>query len=443
MSFNIFSGLPLRQFWASVFLILSLGQPLALAETLDLETITQQAIERSFALKIAQVDVKIGKVSEKVVKADYYPTLKASLNMERLKSFQTQVQPVVAVNNTVLPYGTRFQNSVGVNAQYNLLDFGIRKRKLNMAQQETHAKAAVYFQTLRDLRLKLIDLYADALGSYRMIQANEAVLKLAQRGYQLKKRLYAAGTHSKVDVAEEAVQVAQAMDTIQVYREKLAEQLENLAYYTHETYDPQSVDLTDFQAEETNLPVGPANLENSPEARQLDAQITEKQAEIEMLQRQYLPQVSLYSYYNMYGSDINSWSKSVGNLAQRTVSLGLNVNLPLFDGFKNQASIQKAKLEQEKLRLQKEEKLAQLSQQVRLYQSQVEGQGVTLKTKATLINSTQDKLNLVERLSDKQVVDQGQLIKEHIARIQKQVDAEKVMIEQLAALKKLKILAEG
>ena len=123
------------------------------SEQIDLDTITQQAIERSFALKIAQVDVKIGKVSEKVVQADYYPTLKASLNMERLKSFQSQVQPVVAVNNTVLPYGTRFQNSIGVNAQYNLLDFGIRKRKLSMAQQETHAKAAVYFQTLRDLRL--------------------------------------------------------------------------------------------------------------------------------------------------------------------------------------------------------------------------------------------------------------------------------------------------
>jgi outer membrane protein TolC len=244
-------------------------------------------------------------------------------------------------------------------------------------------------------------------------------------------------------VAEEAVQVAQAMDAIQVYREKLTEQLQSLSYYTHEPYDAQTVALADLKESDMSIPKQPHALAQSPEARQYDAQIQQKQAEIEMLKRQYLPQVSLYSYYNMYGSDINNWTKSVGNIAQRTVSLGLNVNLPIFDGFKNQASIQKAKLEQEKLRMQKEEKLAQLSHQVQLYQSQVEGQGVTLKTKATIINSTQDKLNLVERLSDKQIVDQGQLIKEHISRIQKQVDAEKVMIEQLSALKKLKILSEG
>ena len=124
MSVRLFSGLPLRQFLASIFLAFGFSQSLVWAETLDLDSITQQAIEHSFALKIAQVDVRIGKVSEKVVKADYYPTLKASLNTERLKSFQAQPQPVVAVNNTVLPYGTRFQNSVGVNANITCLILG-------------------------------------------------------------------------------------------------------------------------------------------------------------------------------------------------------------------------------------------------------------------------------------------------------------------------------
>jgi hypothetical protein len=58
-----------------------------------------------------------------------------------------------------------------------------------MAKEDTQVKAAVYFQLLRDLRLKLVDVYSEALASYRMIQANEAMLTLAQRGYQLKKRL--------------------------------------------------------------------------------------------------------------------------------------------------------------------------------------------------------------------------------------------------------------
>src|SRR5205085_3854907 len=104
------------------------------------------------------MDVKIGKVGERIAKSEYHPTIRASFNMERLKSFDQQLQPVAAVNNTVLPNGTRFQNSIGMNAQYNLLDFGIRKRKMNMTKKETQAKAAVYFQALRDLRVKLVEL---------------------------------------------------------------------------------------------------------------------------------------------------------------------------------------------------------------------------------------------------------------------------------------------
>ncbi len=414
----------------------------AYAETLTLDSLTEQAIARSFALKIAAVDVSIGKTGEKIAKADYYPTLRGSVNFERLHSFAEEYQPVAAVNNTVLPSGSRYQSSVGVNGQYMLLDFGSRTRKVRMARQETQAKGAVYLQTLRDLRVKLVDLYAEALTSYRLIQAHEALLKLAQRGYQLKKRLYTAGTHSKVDVAEEAVQVAQSLDAIQTYKDKLAEQLQALSYYTQENYDPMTVAIADFSLSETQAPAS-VSVTQSPEAKQLDALILEKQAEIELYQRQYLPQVSVYSYYNLYGFDPDKPGAAVRNLGQRTISVGVNVNLPIFDGFKTQGQIQKAKLEQEKLRLQKAEKLAQLQQQVNLYQTQVEGRLVSLKTKATVINSTQDKLNLVERLSDHQIVDQTQAIREHMSRIQKQVDAEKILIEQLSALKKLQILAEG
>lgn len=412
------------------------------AETLSLESITQQAIAQSFALQEAQLDIKIGQAGEHITRADYFPVVKANFSVEYLKDLEKTPQPVVAVGSTILPSGTRYQNSLGLSTQYTLLDFGARQRRMRMAQAETQSKGAVYLQAVRDLRLKLVDLYTEALISYRQLQSQSEMLKLAQHAYRLKKRLYAAGTHSRVDVAQEALQVAQALDAIQQQKAKLAEELEQLSYFTQTDYDPETTAITDFSGfpQAQTLTV---SLTQSPEAQQFEAQIRGKQAEIQWLRRQSLPQVSLYSYYNFYGFDPNQPNKAITNLSQRTVSLGLNVALPVFDGFKTRSQLQKAKLEEEKLKIQKAEKLAQLKQQADLYQTQVRGRLVSLNTKVTILQSAQSKLQLVERLTESQVVDTTQKILAQLGHAQQQMAAEKALIEQMAALKKLQILAEG
>ena len=50
---------------------------------------------------------------------------------------------------------------------------------------------------------------------------------------------------------------------------------------------------------------------------------------------------------------------------------------------------------------------------------------------------------MLNRLTEQKVVDSTQAIQEHMTRIQKQLDMEKSMIQGVAAIKKLKILAEG
>jgi outer membrane protein TolC len=425
-------------------LLLGLGMsvPAVQAETLSLDDVIRKAVDASHELKIAQLDIKINRTDVKAARAEYLPTIRATLNMEYLRDLEKEFRPVTAVGNNVIPAGTRFQNSVGVSMNQNLIDFGSRKRKVRMAQEATSAKAAAYFQALRDLQLKLTELYTEALISYKSLKANESLLSLAQQGYQLKKRLYEAGTTSNLDVAEEAIQVAQALDNIQVYKDQFQQKLQNLAYYTREPYLPAETVLSDLQ-DEPGTQLESVSVASSPEARMYDALISQKKNEIEYLKRQYLPQVSLYSYYNLYGFDPDRWSKSVGNLSQRTVSLGVSVMLPVFDGLKNQAAIQKAQLEREKLALQKSEKLAQLQHQADLYAAQMEGYSVQLQTKARILNKAQDKLTMVNRLSEQQLVEQSRAIKEHMERIKKQVEVEKSLIQGVSALKKLKILAEN
>ncbi len=409
---------------------------------LTLDEAIQKAAEASYNLKIAQLDVRISQTEIKAARSEYFPKIQSYFNTEYLKDLEQTQMPVTAVGNNVIPSGTRYQNSLGVNMRQNLLDFGVAKRRVQIAKKDVLAKVAQQDQVLRDLKIKVVDTYTQALLSYKTIRADEAMLKLSQDLYQMKKRLYEAGTIPKVDVANEAIMVAQMLDEIEHYKDELQQQLQRLSYFTNEVYDIESTELADLQ----DQPSAEAIVFNetlTPEFKAYALEIDKKQKEIELLRRQALPQLSLYSSYTLYGFNPDQWSKSLQDLSQRNVSLGLNIGMPIFDGFKNRAAIEKATLEKEKLALQRDDRLAQLKTQAQLYEQQIEGFSVRLQTKATILNKTQDKLTMVSRLSDQQIVDQTQAIKEHIERIKKQLEVDKSLMEGVSALKKLKILAAG
>jgi outer membrane protein len=414
---------------------------LSFADEITLEGVIEKAVEQSRSVKIAALDVAISQTDIKAAKSDYYPTLRANINVEYLKGLQSQPQQVTSVGNTVLPYGTRFQNSVGTQFNQVLFDFGARKHKVAMSRYDAGSKTAIVDQTLRDLKSQVIEAYANALQSYKAVIANQDMLAFAQESYQCKKRLYQAGSITKVEMTDESIVVAQTLDEIQTAKEQLAQHLEKLSYYTRELYDLETLEISDLVNEANDL--RDLDLKKTPEARQYDDKIAQKTEEIAYLKRQNLPQLSVYSYYNLYGVNQNSLGKSVTNLSQRTVSLGLSLGVPIFDGFKNRAAIQKAELEKQKLALQKEDALAQLDVQAKTYQEQMSNFGVQLQTKARILKRTQYKGELVTRLSEQQLVDKTKKLEANIDEVKRQLESDKIVIQSLVALKKRRLLEES
>jgi outer membrane protein TolC len=192
------------------FLTSATGWVYADPRVLSLDEVIRKALDNSYELKIARVDVQISKTDVLTARSDYFPNIQARLNTEYLKDLDNTFRPVTSVGNTIIPSGTRFQNSMGLTLNQKITDFGARGQKVRMAKSEVRAKQAVYDQMLRDLKIKMIELYEDALTNYRSIKANEAILALAQQGYQMKKRLNAAGNTSAVDVVTEAIQFLHA-----------------------------------------------------------------------------------------------------------------------------------------------------------------------------------------------------------------------------------------
>jgi outer membrane protein TolC len=419
-----------------------LSMDVAYGITLDFDQVLKQALHNSYDLKIAQVNIGISKTGVISARSEYFPVIQARASLERLKGLQTLPGNVTTIGTMVLPTGTRYQETVGLSLTHTLYDFGVRKRKLAIAKKDVQVNTSTYEQQLRDFKFSLIDAYVQALISYKSLKANEVTTLLAQDVFQMKKRLYQASVIPKTELAEEAINLAQALDNQEEARQKLAENLQALSGLTRQEYEPSDIEILNFQDEALkDLPAFSQQL--TPEAKMYEMKIKQKQDEVEFLKRQYMPQVSVYSYYNLYGYNIDHMSRALQNLGPRTVSMGLSVTLPVFDGFKNYASIKKAELEKQKLVLQRDQKLADLKNQARLLEKQAKFYSVQLKTKATIVNKTQDKMSMLKQLSDEQLVEKTQTTKAHIQRIQHQVEVESAMIQSLAAIKKLQLLAAG
>lgn len=412
----------------------------ASAEVLTLNRALEQAVESSYDYKIAKVTTAISREDIQIAKADYLPQIKGYMNLERLKSLDDQQQGGTAVvGNNVLASGSRYQNAGGLQLSQTLWDFGQRSFKVRIAKSDVASRELQAEQLVRDLKLKVIEAYTDALITYQAWHTKQLIVPLYKELFKMDERLHEAGYLSKLQLSEDAIALARALDEEQSLSNQLQEHLQTLSQLTQMSY-PQDVELGELDVETENNVLPNWNAEKSLEAKTYELEIDKKKKEVSLLKRQYLPQLSAYSNYNLYGSSLQGVGPAVQNLQSRSLSMGLNMNVPIFDGFRLQGQIDKARLEVERLRLEREKKLFELSKKEEHYRLQSASAEQLLITKKGWVDQVQDKLVMLQRLSEEQVVDKTKLVKETIQQIESDFEQYKLEVQKAAAAKKLEIL---
>ena len=310
-----------------------------------------------------------------------------------------------------------------------------------MKAAKAHANAMVLQtdQQARDLKLRLTDVYGDALSNWKALKAKQKVLTLYQQLFDAKKRLLEAGSVSKVDVMEQAIKVAQTLDDINVCRQKLSSDLQNIAEYTHEIYDPDNIELSDFSDEPVYYQKFVA--EQTPEFKYYDLELVRKRAELKSIRAQRMPQIGAYSNFIMYGSDKYNPRNVIDNFGERTVSVVFSLNWTIFDGLKNAADREKIGLEIERLKIERDQKVWALRKQADKNVADADLYRVQMATKAEIVSKRDSKSSAYKRLVDKQVTDKTSWLSEQAQLAEHQLDLDKADVLKRAAQLKLNILA--
>lgn len=441
-----------------IFVFIFLIQIKVNAVTLTYEEVQDSAFKNSFDLKIAAMEINISQSQLKAAKAERYPTLSLQFNTEYNRDLTDGKSTYAYAGNTMITPYTQFRDMLYMTLSYNLFDFGVTGKKIHIAKQEVEQKKISYNIQLRDLKLKILDLYTKAQQFNNEIQTKSEILKLYETMFKNKERMFKAGLNDKLSVMDEAVKIAKTKSDVENSKIELKNILKDLSYYTLQDYETSDLKIKniDERNEENIVPVSYDNLflsnvekqqydydfdpYSALEAEYYDIEINKKQTELTILKRQLYPSFRFYTGYSLYGQNPNQYYSAMQDIGQRSFLVGISSTYVFFDGFKNRANREKTAFEIEKLKLEKEKRLADLKKEYDKSFQSFEIYTEELNIKRDVLNTVKDKLSAVDRLTANKLADNNELLAVKAELLTQEYELEQNIINISSKIEEMKII---
>lgn len=450
-----------KKIYLLILTLIFLLQLKTLAEEITYKDTLNAAINNSFDLKMSQLDIGISKAQLKSVRADWYPGLSMQFNTEYNKDLTNGRGSYAYAGNTMITPYTQFRDMLYLTISYNLFDFGVQGKKVHIAKQELAQKEINYNMQLRDLKLKILELYGKIEQNNNAINTKSEILSLYKNMFSNKERMFKAGINDKLSVMDEAVKIAKTQNEIENSKLELKNALEDLTYYTKNNYNISNLSVQSINMEEhddknivsisskniieSEINKNEYNLNFDPyttdEAKYYDLEIDKKKSELSILKRQLFPSFRFYTGYSLYGQNPHNYYSSIQDISQRSFVVGISSQYVFFDGFKNRANREKTKLEIEKLQIEKEKKLSELENKYQKSYKAYETYNEELNVNRQLLATVKEKLNDIERLNANKLTDQNQLLSAKADLLNQEYELEQNIINITSKLEEMKIMA--
>lgn len=422
-----------------------------IAEEINFNDFLTTALYNSYNLKISKIEHEISNRGIKEARAGYYPTLSAFATTERYNDLTNGTSQITAVGNEILLNRSYYQDMAALGLSYNVFDFGVRRKQLDIAKADEKQKELLLLKSTRDLKLDGVDIYGDALNLYKISKIKNETLSLQNELIDINKRLRSAGELSDIDLVESEIEASEIKTELDEIKNSLAKKLTEFSYYTNKNYDLNNLVLQDFPTNVDSAVISDGLIklsaemiafvpEESLEAKAADLEILKKKKEYEIQKKANYPKIRFDTRYNFYGSDPGNFFNGVGDISQRSLTIRLSASMVLFDGFKNTSTISKKKLEIEKAKVDKERQLAELKKKYEQIQLDSQNALVQAENNAATLALVNKNLENLRRLNTNGIIARSECIKKQIELLKKKQELEQNQIKIFVAQYKLRVL---
>lgn len=322
------------------------AHPLTLAELTDLALLNNPRSREVWAAARAEA-AALG-----IAEADFLPTLDAVVAIRRgntgllgaQTSFLSNTGPALASSGS--GGGTQTRISPSISLSYVLFDFGARARATEAARYALLAANLSQNRALQDIVLRVEQAYYQLLGARQTIGATDETLKTAQASFDAANARRQAGIATVGDVYQAQTAVAQARLALQrakgeanKFKGELASAVGLAVNTAFEVATPSelplrevksSVDAYLVKARAARPDLAAAEAEFRAARARVDAAIAQGRPSIELA-------ASVGRSYASNGNDIS------------INSIGLNLRIPLFSGYRTRYSVAQTKARVEQL----------------------------------------------------------------------------------------------
>ncbi len=424
------------------------------SQELNFNDFLNSAINNSYKLKASKIDSEISKKGIKEARADYFPSIGGYAVTERYNDLSDGKRQITAVGNEIMLNRDYFQDAVGATLNYNIFDFGTRKRNLEIAKADNKQKEILLLKNTRDLKLDIVELYGETLNLYKQIQIKNEIINLTKELNNINQRLRKAGEISEIEVVDSEIKISEIEGEIIEHNNNLAKRLTEVSYYTDKDYKTDDIEVKDFETSSDNILLYEngiiklsaekieLDIDNSYEAISYDLEILKKKKELEIQKRANLPKFSFNTRYNLYGSDDNNFFDSFRDIEQRGLTFRISTSFTVFDGLKNINTVQKKKLELERIQIQKEDELAQLKKKYEQMQLDAKNSLLQEENNKKTLELVNKNLDMLKRLNIQGEIPKAECIKKQLELLEKKQKLEENRIRNFVAGYKLKVLSK-
>ncbi|MBR6893467.1 MAG: TolC family protein [Bacteroidaceae bacterium] len=318
------------------------------------------ALENNIQLKQSRLTNAQNELDVKQSKAALFPSLSFSTNQNG--SWRPFSESTINLTNgtmTTTRNTTSYNGSYGLNASVTVWNGG-RNTKTIKRNEYTQAMSELDTErTANSIQEQITQLYVQILYQTEAVKVNEEILKASQQQRDRAKVMVEVGSLAKVDLVQLEAQVSQ--DEYNIVNSK--SQLENNKMQLKqllELMDSQEFAVvTDNVSEAAVLTPIPdkatvfnAALANRPEIKSSKLNMEASDLAVDIAKAGYLPTVNLTASMgtnNSSGIHTSFFRQVKTNLSN---SLGVSVQVPIFDQKQNMTNVRKARLTQYNSELQ-------------------------------------------------------------------------------------------
>ena len=404
------------------------------------EDITEKAKKHAYDIKIADFEILIAKQGIRDARSEYFPKIVATAGTEYTKNFKDYTTSTVTTvgDSFINPY-TRFQSILGITLSYNVFDFGIRKNNLDIMKEDTKVKELLVKEQLQELGLTLTDSYCKLLITKKQLDINKEILALEQDTLKMKERLFEAKELSKTELNDQKIKVKQIEKRISELTSIAIESLNWISFYTGENYDFENITVSEFKKPDFD-PMEFNDYTKSITWQIQEKELKKKELELRIAKKNYLPKVNAYSRYYVYGSDHSSYRDAIDDTSPSNWTVGASVIMPVFDGFKTSAAVQKASIAFQQQIVKRDKAIAELMTRLSTMRSNLMYLENQVEKGNELLEELMDKEKSTKRLAEKQIITPIELNDTRVQVLEQMIDYEKTSSTAIATLKGIEII---